>query len=329
MTFIYPEMLYGLLLVPIAAGSYFRLLHRKSIAAAALGPLGAAQSISGQGSGVRRHVAPLFFLIGLTFLLIGFSRPEMAVDLPRVEGTVVLAFDVSSSMKADDLEPSRMEAAKATAIEFVRNQPATIRLGVAAFSNGGIVVQPPTYNQADVMATIQRLNAEGSTSIGQGLFSALNAIAGEPIPVDPEAMEEGVETLDIGHFPSSVIVLLTDGGDTGGPNPLVIAQLAAQAGVRIYAVGIGTQEGVVLDLDGYSVLSQLDEAGLKEIAGLTNGAYYPASDVASLQEVYENVDLQLTVRGEKVEITSGLAFAAIIMFSIGAGLSILWFGRIL
>lgn len=328
MSFIWPLMLLGLLLVPLLVAFYLRLLRRRRRAVAALGPLGLAQSSSGRGLGMRRHVPPMFFLSGLALLLFGLARPEMVVELPRVEGTVILAFDVSNSMAADDLEPTRIEAAKAAARVFVENQPATVLIGVVAFSNGGLVVQQPTDDQAAVLATIDRLSPQGGTSLGQGIFSSLNAIAGEAIAIDPAALEEDVGLIDIGSYPSSVVVLLTDGENTGSPEPLDVAQVAAEAGVRIYPVGIGSTEGAVLQLEGFNILSQLDEATLQQIAGVTNGAYYRAEDEESLAEIYEKIDLRLTISGEMMEVTAIVAGVGMLLLLAGGLLSLLWFGRV-
>jgi Ca-activated chloride channel family protein len=326
-------MLVTLLLVPLFVGLYVRLLRQRQAATSDLGPLGIVQNQAGRQVGRRRHVPPGLFLLGLTFLLLGMARPEMPVSLPRVEGTVILAFDVSNSMLADDLEPSRIEAAKAAARLFVENQPSTIQVGVAAFGNGGLVVQPPTNEPADVLAAIDRLSPQGGTSLGRGIFTALNAIAGEPIGLDETAFEEGelpedLPPIEIEDYSSAVIIMLTDGENTSAPEPLEVAQLAAEAGVRIYPIGIGSVEGAILEIDGFNVVTQLNEQALQEIASLTNGQYYHAEDEESLQEIYKNVDLQLTIKGEKREITSILAGIAALFFLIGGGLSMLWFGRI-
>jgi Ca-activated chloride channel family protein len=208
----------------------------------------------------------------------------------------------------------------------VEAQPSTVQVGVVAFSRGGLVVQPPTDDQAAVLAAIDRLSPEGATSLAQGMLSALNAIAGEPISIDPADLEAGTP-IDVGSYPSAVVLLLTDGENTTPLDPLVIAQLAAEAGVRVYPVGIGSLEGTVLQIDGYSVLSRLDETALQQIASLTNGAYYYAGDAASLQEVYQNVDLQLTISGEKMEVTALFAGAGLLLLLVGGLLSLLWFGR--
>ncbi|NLF63071.1 MAG: VWA domain-containing protein [Chloroflexi bacterium] len=333
MTLIWPPMLLALLLVPLLLWLYLRLLRRRQTAAADLGPLAVVQNRQGQDVGRRRHVPPALYLAGLTFLLFGMARPEMPISLPRIEGTVILAFDVSNSMLAEDLEPSRIEAAKEAARLFVENQPSTIRVGVVAFSNGGLIVQQPTELQADVLAAIDRITPQGGTSVGQGIFTSLNAIAGAPIGLDVAALgEEGLPAelppIEIEDYSSAVIVLLSDGENLSATDPLEVAQLAAEAGVRIYPVGIGSAEGAVLEVDGFTVHTQLNEQVLQEIASVTNGAYYRAEDAETLREIYRTIDLQLTVEGEQTEITSLLAGLGALFFLVGAVLSMLWFGRV-
>ena len=337
MTFIWPIMLLSLLLIPLLLGVYLRLLRRRRQAAAELGPLRLVSSSAGRDVGRRRHVPPALFLGGLTFLLVGLARPEMEVSLPRVEGTVILAFDVSSSMLAEDLEPTRLAAAQAAARAFVAEQPETVQIGVVAFSNGGLVVQPPTDDETAVLATIDRLSPQGGTSLGQGIFTSLNAIAGEPLTLDVAALDANILEDDappddalataVGYYPSAVIVLLSDGENTESPDPLAVAQVAATAGVRIYPIGIGRAEGTVLELDGFNIVTQLDETSLQDIASLTNGAYYHAEDAESLQEIYQTIDLQLTVAGDKMEVTALLAGLGLLFFLLGGALSPAWFGR--
>ena len=326
MTFIWPWMLTALMLAPLFVGVYLRLLRRRQRAADDLGPLGVVRDARGRSPARWRRIPAVFSLLGLTLLLFGLSRPEMVVDLPRVSGTVILAIDVSNSMAADDLDPTRLEAAKAAATAFVEHQPSTVQVGLVAFSNGGLILQPPTNDQAALLTAIDRLAPQGATSLAQGIFTSLNAIAGEPLAIDPAVLEAGT-AVDIGSYPSAVVLMLTDGENTSNPDPLAVAQLAAQAGVRIYPVGIGSPEGAVLEIDGYNVVTQLDEATLQEIAGLTNGTYTRAEDANALQTVYKNVDLQLTISGQKMEITALVAGASLLLFLIGGVLSMLWFGR--
>ena len=328
MTFIWPWMLLSLLVLPLLAVWYGQLRRQRQQAVVRLGPLGVVQSQTGQAVGRRRHVPPLLFGLGLSTLLFGLARPEMPVSLPRVEGTVILAFDVSSSMLADDLQPTRLDAAKTAVRAFAENQPSTIQLGVVAFSNGGLVVQPPTNVAEDVVATVDRLSPAGGTSLGQGIFTALSAIAGKPLAIDEAALAEGTGTFELPDYSSAVILLLTDGENSEAPDPLAVAQVAANAGVRIYPIGIGTAEGSVLEIDGFSVVTQLNEPLLEEIASVTNGRYYHATDAETLADIYQNVDLQLTVAGEKMEVTALLAAVGLLFFLLGGVLMLVWFGRI-
>jgi len=306
---------------------YRRLQRRRQADRAALGPLGIMQT-SDEATVRRRRIPLLFYLTGLTILLIGSARPEMMLDLPRISGTVVLAFDISSSMTADDLDPTRIEAAKEAARAFVLNQPPTIDLSVVAFSNGGLVVQPPTRDQTAVLAAIDRLSPQGNTSLGQGIFTALNAIADEPLTIDPEAMTADIPPPELSSYSSAVVILLTDGENTAQPDPLEIAQLAAETGVRIYPVGIGSEEGSVIEVEGFQILTQLDPTNLEAIANLTNGEYFQAADADALQEIYKNIDLQLTIEGEKMEVTAVFAGISLLFFLAGGLLSMIWFNRI-
>jgi Ca-activated chloride channel family protein len=328
MAFIWPWLLLTLLLVPILIWGYFRLLKRRQAANAALGSFGLVQTSSRKALGKRRHFPFLFFLAGLSFLFLALARPETTVSLPRVEGTVILAFDISNSMLAEDLEPTRMDAAKKAARLFVEKQPSTIRIGVVAFSTGGLVVQKPTDDQAAVLATIERITPQGGTSLGQGIHTALNAIAGETVVIDAQGGADQEPAFQLEEFSSAVVVLLTDGENTEPPEPLEIAQAAADAGVRIFPVGIGSEAGTTMAIDGFNIVTQLDGAILEEIANVTNGRYYQAADEQSLAEIYENIDLQLTIAGEKIEITAIIAGIGVLFLLIGGALSLLLFGRV-
>lgn len=326
-------MLPALLLSPLCGWLYWRFLQRWRERTHQLGSLGLIQTQGGRPLGRRRHIPVILFLCALTLLLLGMARPEMMVTLPRIEGTVILAFDLSNSMLAEDLEPTRIDAAKAAARAFVEQQPATIQIGVVAFGNGGLVAQPPTNEQGDIFAAIERLTPQGGTSLGQGIFAALKAIAGDTVPIDEsafdeEAFAEGTLPIQIGSFPSAVILLLTDGENTAPPDPLFVAQAAAESRVRIFPIGIGSPAGAVVEVDGFSILTQLNQPVLEEIANLTNGTYYHAADAETLREIYETIDLQLTVRGQEMEITALLAMASLVLALSGGVLSMLWFGRV-
>ncbi len=328
MSLIWPFMLWSLLAVPLLIVAYRLLLERRARQQAELGTMGMLQTGSGKPLGRRRHVPPALFLVGVTFLLFGLARPVVDVELPHREGTVVLAFDMSNSMIADDLQPSRAAAAKKAARAFVAEQPSSIKIGVVAFSSAALVVQPPTDVKDDVLDAIKRLSPEGGTSIGRAILESLDAIAGEPLVLDPEALAEGGDPGNVEFLGSSAVVLLTDGENTSQLDPRQVAEVAAEAGVRLFPIGIGSEEGAVVEVEGFNVATRLDEPLLRQLAKRSTGSYFRAEDAATLDEVYSSIDLQLTVSGDDMEITALLAGAALLWFVLAGVLSVLWFGRV-
>ncbi len=279
-----PWMLLWLAVVPLLVLAYLRLVRRRSRRADRLASEGLVPTTaSRRGLRWRRHVPFALFATALVLVCIGLARPTMSLALPQRQGTVILAFDVSNSMRADDLEPTRMQAAKAAATAFAERQPSTIRVGVVAFGESAVTVLRPTTVKAEVVAAIRRLSAGGGTSLGQGLFTSLSTIAGKPLQIDESALESEGGEVDIGFFGSSAIVLLSDGENTSRPDPLQLAEVASTAGVRVHAIGIGTPEGAVIEVDGFNVATALDEELLAEIAEVTDGSYNRAGDSATLQ----------------------------------------------
>jgi len=273
------------------------------------------------------------FLVALTILVIALARPEAVIGVPRIEGTVILAFDISGSMAADDLDPTRLEAAKTAAQAFVERQPPTVRIGVVAFSDTGLAVQQATYDQVEVLATIRRLNPSLGTSLGNGILVSLAEIE---TPVEETNFYSNLtpEPTSIptpvpeGTYQAGVIVLLTDGENTEDPDPIEIAQTAADRGVRIYPIGIGSAAGTILNIEGFNVFTQLDEALLQAIAEMTGGSYFNAESGEELLGIYENLDRQLVISPEPMEITPLFAGLSILLLLIGGALSMLWFGRV-
>ena len=255
----------------------------------------------------------------------------MTLPLPRMEGTVVLAFDVSASMAADDVEPTRMDAAKSAAHAFVERRPSTVKIGVVAFGEGGLVVQPPTDDGHAIGATIDRLVPESGTSLGRGILTALNVVSSTPAVA--QGLEERLspapsrEPAPRGAFAPAIVVLLTDGENTDPPDPLEAAQAAIDRGVRVYTVGLGTTEGVTLEIDGFNVSTRLNEAVLQEIALLTEGAYFKVETVEDIPSIYEELDTEFVVDPIETELTSILGGVGALVLLAGGVLSLLWFGR--
>ena len=332
MSFLWPKMLALLVVAPLLVAGYVRLLRQRAARVAALAAQGfvpsAASAAAARRRRQRRHVPFAFFLLAVTLLLGAFARPAASLSLPRREGTVILAFDVSNSMAATDVLPTRMDAAKAAAKKFVAKQPSTIKIGVVAFSDGGLVTQRPTDVSADVLAAIARLKPQGATSLGKGLFAALGAINGKPLVLDDQAAVGNFDNVDIGFFRSAAVVLLTDGEDTSSPDPLEVAKLASAAGVRVYPVGIGSSEGTVVKIDGFNVATKLDEDLLTNIASVSDGAYFQAADETALVKVYGQIDLHFTAQRKLTEVTGLVAAASTVLLFVGAALSLVWTGRL-
>ena len=328
MSFALAPLLGLLVLVPLLVVLYVVLVRRRTSRVAALAAQGFAPNAAALRLRRRRHVPFGFFLTGLTLLLVAVARPQAAVSVPRREGTVILAFDVSNSMKAKDLKPTRMAAAKAAARAFVAKQPSSVKVGVVAFNDGAIATQQPTNDKKLVVAAIDRLSPSGATSLGQGIFASLNAIAGKPITIDPNSKVDGLDKVDIGYYGSSAIVLLTDGENTAGPKPAEMAKIASLGGVKIFTVGIGSAEGTVVEIDGFNVATALNEELLGEIAKTSNGTYYKASDAESLAKVYGSIDLKWKSVRKHTEITGIFTGVSTLMLLIGSALSLLWFGRV-
>jgi Ca-activated chloride channel family protein len=335
MSFLWPAMLRLLVLVPLFLLLYLRMQRQRRRLAAGYGNLGLVQGTAGASPGLRRHIPSALFLLSLAILIVALARPQTVVSLPRVEGTVLLAFDVSGSMAADDLKPTRMEAAKAAARDFVQNQPPSVRIGIVAFSDSGFSVQAPTNDQDAVLAAIDRLTPQRGTSLANGILASLNTIAvnsGQEVPhlyTDLTPAPAPTPTpVPGGQYASAVIVLLTDGENNMSPDPLAAAQTAADRGVRIYTIGIGSAVGTSLHINGFTVHTQLDEAMLQQISQLSGGTYYNAGNEAALHTIYDNLDPQLILRPEPTEVTSIFAGGGILVLLIGGTFSLLWFGRL-
>ena len=333
MSFIWANLLLFLVCIPLLIMVYARVQQRRQNFASRFGSLGLLRDPSGSGLGSSRHIPAVVFLGGIAVLLFSIARPQATVGLPRLEGTVILTFDVSGSMIADDLKPTRMEAAKAAASQFVKDQPSSVSIGVVAFSDGGIAVQPPTTNHEETLATIDRLVPRRGTSLANGILVSLNAIALDAgdAPIlktnTASSSEEAVDTPQ-GWYPSAVIVLLSDGENNQNPDPIAAADLAADLGVRIYTVGIGSPAGSTITVEGFTVHSQLNELMLRAISDSSGGKYYGAANEDELFRIYDDLKPRLSIKTEEMEITSIFAGIGMIAFLVGGALSLVWFGRV-
>jgi Ca-activated chloride channel family protein len=345
-------MLLFMAAIPLGALAYAAIERRRRRRAVAYGiPIGRSDVAAGR-TALRRRVAAAYTTAGLAILVLALARPEAVVSLPRVEGTVILSFDVSGSMAATDVTPDdasagpsdgpaveatdRMAVAKAAARAFVDGRPPSVRIGVVAFSDGAFSTQVPTVDEAQVTAAIDRLTPERGTSLGRGILTSLTAIeaadGGGPAVEyytsrSPEPTPSPTPLPDGTHAPAA-IVLFSDGENNQAPEPIEAAQAAADRGVRIYTVGVGSPDGATLEVDGFLVHSRLDEALLRAVAETTGGSYLTGADFAGLALVYDEIRTQLVVRPESMEVTSLLAGLGIAVLLIGGVASLAWFGRL-
>jgi Ca-activated chloride channel family protein len=322
MTFLYPVVLAVAVLVTAAAvAGYAALQRRRTAVLASFGALA-----NSRRAALRRHLPYGILLAALPVLLVGLARPQAELAVPHVAGTAVLAFDVSNSMSATDVAPSRLAAAKRAATGFVEKQPDTVDVGVLAFGDQALLTQAPTGDHALAVAAINRLSASGGTSLGQAILVALGTITGKPVSLPAEGAAP--TTGQLGYWPSATIVVFSDGQQTGGPDAEAAAELAAAAGVRIQTVGVGTAKGATVQVDGYQLGTQLDETLLTSVADVTGGAYHRAGDADTLADTTKSINLRLTTEKKPVELTAPFAGAALLLLMLGALLGTRWHGRI-
>ncbi len=347
MTFLWPEMLWLLLTVPALVAGYFYILRRKRESAIKYASLSMVKQAIGARHRLRRHIPPLLFLIALIAMLVAIARPAAIVLLPSQYQTIILAMDVSGSMRATDVQPNRISAAQAAAKAFVAEQPSNVRIGVVSFAATASVVQTPTQNREDIVAAIDRFQLQRGTAIGSGIIVSLATIfpdagidvssfiygrrGSRGVPIDQAAQSEKPPFKPVapGSYTSAAIILLSDGQRTTGPDSIEAAQLAADRGVRVFTVGFGTQSGETIGFEGWSMRVRLDEETLKQIAHMTRGEYFYAGTATDLKKVYQVLNSKFLLEKKPMEISSLFAGAAALIALTSALLSLLWFHRIL
>jgi Ca-activated chloride channel family protein len=347
MTFLWPEMLWLLLFVPALVAVYFFLLRRKKEAALRYASLSLVKEALGASQRFRRHIPPLLFLVALIAMITAIARPAAVVTLPSQHRTIILAMDVSGSMRATDVKPNRISAAQAAAKAFVAEQPSNVRIGVVSFAGTAALVQPPTQNREDIFAAIDRFQLQRATAIGSGIIVSLatifpdagidvssliyggNAPRGVPLDQAGKGEKPPFTPVPPGSYTSAAIILLTDGQRTTGPDSIEAARMAADRGVRIFTVGIGTKGGDTIGFEGWSMRVRLDEETLKTIANITRGEYFYAGSATDLKKVYQSLNDRLVLEKKDMEISALFSAAAALTALISALLSLLWFNRIL
>lgn len=341
LNFFWPEMLWLLIAVPLLVLAYLWLLGRRKKTAVRYANLALVKQAMGKAAGWKRHVPPLLMLLAITVLLLASARPAAVITLPSQQETIVLAMDVSGSMRAADVQPNRLVAAQEAAKAFVAELPRSVRVAVVQFAGTAAIVQPPTHSRDDVVAAIDRFQLQRGTATGSGIVLSLAALFPEagidlsqitgqkampPSPGDkPKAEFTPVEP---GSYGSAAIIMLTDGQRTTGPDPVEAAKMAAERGVRVYTVGIGTKEGETIGFEGWSMRVRLDEDALKTVANITRADYFYAGTAEDLKKVYQSLSTRLVVEKKETEISALFAALGALLAAAAAGLSVAWFGRV-
>jgi Ca-activated chloride channel homolog len=350
MTFLWPEMLLWLCAVPVLIAAYALLLRRRKKAALRFASLSLMKDAIGPGQRFRRHIPPLLFLLAVIAAIVAIARPTAVITLPSQVQTIVLAMDVSLSMGAKDVDPNRITAAQAAAKTFVEEHPPNARIAIVAFGATASLVQTPTQNHEDLLAAIDRFQLQRGTATGSALYVALATLfpdagidleslvfkgglsrnAAPTLRATPSAKAEAkaeAKPAAPGSYTSGVIILLSDGRRTTGPDPLEAARMAADRGVRVFTVGFGTVEGGTIGFEGWSVYVRLDEETLKAIADITRGEYFHAGTAADLRKVYESLNARLVLERKDTEITFLFAAGAALLLLAASLLSLLWSNR--
>ncbi|TMH70329.1 MAG: VWA domain-containing protein [Betaproteobacteria bacterium] len=323
MSFLWPQALLLLIAAPLLAAAM--VLRRR--------PARIPGLEMPQASRWQRHVPPALYMAALVVAALAAARPTALITLPSQQRTIIMAIDVSLSMRASDVLPNRLAAAQSAAREFIKEQPGDVRLGIVSFAGTAVVVQQPTHERDDLIAAIDRLQLDRHTAIGSGIIVSLAALfPNDGIDVESfgkKAPAREAKPVPPGSNPNAAIILLTDGRRTMGPDPLQAARMAADRGVRVYTVGFGSAQGGPVQVEGYSIYMMFDEATLKSIAELTNAEYFHATSGAELKKIYDSLTAKFVLQREQTEITAFFAAAAAALVIAAAGLSLAWFSRIL
>jgi len=353
MQFLQPFMLWSLLLMPLMVGAYLWLLKRKRKQVLVFSAVSWILQNMDTPSPWRRHVPPILLALAMALLLLASARPMARVTLPSDYMTLIMAMDVSRSMLAEDVEPSRIKAAQKAAKDFLQDLPPNVRVGIVSFAGNAQVVQHVTPQKDELVSAIDRFQLQRGTATGSGLLLSLATLRPEA-HIDLEAAlynpnpygygdtatagaNAGARSLDAkpsangrkpeppGSYKGGAIVLLSDGRRTTGPDPIAAAKLAADLGVRVYTVGFGTPNGFIPGYEGYSFFTQVDEEALKAVAKITEADYFKAGSADDLKKVYQHLSTQFTLEKRDTEVTSLLVGVALMLILLALALSAFWF----
>lgn len=347
MEYLWSSLLYLLFLIPILVLIYIWILRRRKPVAVRFSSLSLIKTALPKQSQWKRHVPFVLFLLAMSSLIMALARPTSTVTLPSSSATIILALDVSRSMCSTDIEPNRLEAAKAAAMQFILQQDDNTQIGIVAFAGFAVVAQPPTTDRDLLANAIRNLTTARRTAIGEGILMSLDTIAGfDDSVVSPYSQLE-VVPLPEGQYVPAIIVLLTDGVSTTGIDPIEAAVMAAERGVRVYTIGFGTANNEspmncsFSSPNGFDQFTdpqffggggggggqfrrEIDEETLKMVSGMTGGEYYLAESSAQLQEVFDNLPTQIFTVTETTEVSVFFVIFAAVFILLAIVLAMIW-----
>lgn len=360
MIFLWPFMLWLLLLLPVLVLLYVLVLRRKKRGAVRFANLAMVKAALGKSIGWRRHVPPALFLLALGVLIVATARPAAEITLNAARSTVILAMDISGSMGAEDVAPNRLVASQEAAKKFIADQPSNVEIGIVAFASVALLVQSPTTDREPLYAAIDNFELRRGTAVGSGILTSLRTIfpdvnfyrgltGGQDEPMigglgggaeptdstnadpfivrsDPDRLQ--YTAVEPGSFDSAIIILLTDGATTAGPDPILAGQLAADFGVRVFTVAFGSREGSIVNFAGRRMRAELDAPTLQEISKRTEGEYFEATSSDELTRVYSTMSTKFVGEKEEAEIAFIFAGIGALIAAFAGFLSLWWFGRV-
>jgi len=347
MVFLWPGFLFLLLLIPLLILAYIWILRRRRRFTVRYSSLALVRAALPEHSRWRRHVPFALFLLALGSLAIGVSRPVFILSVPTDQTTIILAIDVSGSMRSRDIPPSRLQAAEAAAMAFIQHQKASTQIGLVAFSGFGELIQPPTTDQEALQTALESLTVGRRTAVGAGILTSIDAIAqvDRNVPPSQSDANPGIQVTPVppGDYAPDIIVLLTDGVSNAGPDPIGAAQQATDRGVRVYTIGFGTANGFIpfAGTDpfgnsggggffgnsgggGFGFRTGIDDVALKQIASMTGGSYHPAASADELEKVFNSLPTYLITKHEISEISVAFAALGALLAVLAVGLSLAW-----
>ena len=344
MSFLWPHQLWPMLALPLLPVLYLWLLRRRNRPAIRYSSVAVVRAASA-GRNWRRHVPPALLLLALAGMLLAAGRPMAQVTLPWARSQILLAMDVSLSMRVDDVKPSRLVAAQEAAKLFLRDLPKNIEVGLVTFAGSTHVAQGATLDREALVAAIDGFQMQTGTAVGNAIVASLAELfpddgidvgemtfgrkpQGRSLDDRTKPPPRELTPVAPGSYDAAAIILLSDGRRTTGVDTLAAAKMAADRGVRIHVVGLGTIDGEGATPEGMPIYLRLDEPTLREVARMTGGEYHHAGTAEKLRSVYETLGSRVQVQTRDTEVTALVGLAAAVVALAGAMLSLVWFGRI-